>query len=82
MYVLERSSYKTTCISAIEKNAYLRLHGTWKRFAESDAAQRPRIDLKKRSYLDQILSPHESLYPIGLKSAIIEIPHGGNFSTK
>ena len=32
----------------------------------------------KNSYLDQRLSLHESLYPIGLKSATIEIPHGGS----
>ena len=32
----------------------------------------------KGSYLDQILSQHESLYPIGLKSARIEILHGGS----
>ena len=32
----------------------------------------------KGSYLDQRLSQHESLYPIGLKPARIEIPHGGS----
>ena len=32
----------------------------------------------KGSYLDQTLSQHESLYPIGLKSARIEILHGGS----
>ena len=32
----------------------------------------------KGSYLDQRLSQHESFYPIGLKSARIEIPHGGS----
>ena len=31
----------------------------------------------KGSYLDQRLPQHESLYPIGLKSARIEIPHIG-----
>ena len=30
------------------------------------------------SYLDQRLSQHKSLYPIGLKSARIEILHGGS----
>ena len=45
-------------------------------------AQRPRIDLNKGFYLDQILPQHESLYPIGLKSARIEIPHGGTFFTE
>ena len=33
----------------------------------------------KCSYPDQILPPHESLNPIGLISARIKIPHGGNF---
>ena len=32
----------------------------------------------KGSYLDQRLSQHENLYPIGLKSATIEMPHGGS----
>ena len=32
----------------------------------------------KRSYLDQRLPEHESLYPIGLKSARIEIPQIGS----
>ena len=36
--------------------------------------QRPRI---KGSYLDKILLQHDSLYPIGLKSARIEILHSG-----
>ena len=36
--------------------------------------QCPRTD-----YLDQRLPQHESLYPIGLKSARIEIPRSGNF---
>ena len=40
--------------------------------------QRPRIE---GSYLDQILPQHERLYPIGLKLARIEIPHGGNSFT-
>ena len=31
----------------------------------------------KDPYLDQRLPQDESLYPIGLKSARIEIPHGG-----
>ena len=35
----------------------------------------------KDSYLDQRLLQHESLYPIGLKSARIEILHGGNSFT-
>ena len=48
----------------------------------NDCPQRPGIDLKKGSYLDQILPQHESLYPIGLKSARIEILHSGNFFTK
>ena len=32
----------------------------------------------KGSYLDQRPPQHESLYPIGLKSARIEIPQGGS----
>ena len=32
----------------------------------------------KDSYLDQRLLQHESLYPIGLKSARIKIPHIGS----
>ena len=32
----------------------------------------------KSSYPDQRLSQHKSLYPIGLKSARIEIPHIGS----
>ena len=32
----------------------------------------------KGSYLDQRLPQHESLYPIGLKLARIEIPHIGS----
>ena len=32
----------------------------------------------KGSYPDQRLPQHESLYPIGLKSARIEIPHIGS----
>ena len=32
----------------------------------------------KGPYLDQQLPQHESFYPIGLKSARIEIPHGGS----
>ena len=36
----------------------------------------------KGPYLDQRLPLHESLYPIGLISARIEILHGGNFFTK
>jgi hypothetical protein len=35
------------------------------------------FNLKKGLYLDQRLPQHESLYPIGLKSAKIEIPHIG-----
>ena len=38
--------------------------------------------LIKGSYPDQTLPQHESLYPIGLISARIKIPHGGNFFTK
>ena len=34
--------------------------------------------LKNRPYPDQRLPQHESLYPIGLKSARIEIPHIGS----
>ena len=34
------------------------------------------------SYLDQKLPQYESLYPIGLISARIKIPYGGNFFTK
>ena len=46
----------------------------------ADATQLLRTDLNKRSIgldLDQRLPQHESLYPIGLKSPRIEIPHGG-----
>ena len=32
----------------------------------------------KGSYLDQRLPQYESLYPIGLNLARIEIPHGGS----
>ena len=45
-------------------------------------AQRPRIDLTKGSYPDQILPEHRSLYPIGLISGRNEILHGGNFLSK
>ena len=40
-------------------------------------AQCPRVDLKKSPYPDQRLPQHESLQPIGLKSARIEMPHLG-----
>ena len=44
-----------------------------------DFSQCPRTDLnKKGSYLDQRLPQHESLYPIGLKLARIEISHTAN----
>ena len=36
----------------------------------------------KGPYLDQRLPLYESLYPIGLISARIEILHGGNFFAK
>jgi hypothetical protein len=39
--------------------------------------QCPRRDKTKGPYLDQRLPQHESLKPIGLKSARIEIPHIG-----
>ena len=32
----------------------------------------------KGPYLDQRIPQYETLYPIGLKSARIEIPHGGS----
>ena len=44
--------------------------------AAHDVAQCPRTDLNKKKSLqpDQQLSQHERLYPIGLKSARIEMP--------
>ena len=42
-------------------------------------SQCPRLDFKKSLYPDQRLPQHESLHPIGLKSARIEIPHIGSY---
>ena len=40
-------------------------------------SQHPKKDLNKSPYPDQTIPQHESLYPIGLESARIKIPHRG-----
>ena len=50
-------------------------HNLVKRFLKHSVLEQIWI---KCSYLDQRLPQHESLYPIGLKSARIEIPHIGS----